>query len=311
MSTTGKLIIVEDELLIAEHLRSSLASLGHEVVGIATNCEAALALADAGPELALLDIRIQGVRDGIDVASLLRQCRDMAVLFITAHSDRDSIERAKQLDPAGYLVKPFTDRTLAVSVECALHRHRLEQRRRQQLKALSVAVASLREGVLFADESGNIQSANDAAERQLCGECGSALKGRGLVDALPLSSLLREQLIRWIGEASNDPFVGALATPGMALEAIRIASEVERPIILATLRPDSPWPLETRNQAWSGRRTATGDPIVTVCAMCRRAQENSDNYVPIDSYLALRFGLAFSHTLCPTCLRDMNEKGGG
>jgi AmiR/NasT family two-component response regulator len=308
VSTTGKLMIVEDELLIAEHLRSSLASLGHEVVGIAANCEAALTLANAGPELALLDIRIQGNRDGIDVASLLRQCRDMAVLFITAHSDRDSIERAKQLEPSGYLVKPFTDRTLAVSVECALHRHRLEQRRRQHLNVLTVAVAGLREGVLFADESGIVQSANDAAERQLCGECGTGLKGRSLVDVLQLSSLLRERLIRWIGEASSDPFVGVLATPGMVLEVIHIASEGHRPIVLATLRPDSPWPLETRTQAWSGRRTANGEPLVTVCAMCRRAQENSDNYVPIDSYLALRFGLAFSHTLCPNCLGEMNGK---
>jgi AmiR/NasT family two-component response regulator len=308
MTTTGRLMIVEDELLIAEHLRSSLSAMGHQIVGIAANCEEAMVLAEAKPELALLDIRIQGARDGIDTAALLQQQRGIAVLFITAHTDRDTLERAKELEPLGYLVKPFSDRSLGVSVECALHHHRLEERRCQQLKALAAAVARQRDCVFFTDERGTVQSANDATLRYLGCEAGTTLVGRNLVDILPLTPLALEQLRTWVNEASNHTFVSALANPGGVLEAIRVPSEPHQPIILATVRTDSPWPLETREQVWNGKRTATGEPLVTVCAMCRRAQDTSETFVPVDSYLALRFGLAFSHTLCPSCLGEVGPR---
>jgi C4-dicarboxylate-specific signal transduction histidine kinase len=100
------------------------------------------------PNLVLMDIRLKGAIDGIEAAAAIREHHQVPVIFISAHSDAATVERAKQVDPAGYLIKPFTEQELVVAIQMALHRHSNEQMARrlvdtQRIESLGHMAASV------------------------------------------------------------------------------------------------------------------------------------------------------------------------
>lgn len=131
----GRILIVEDERVVARDLEVTLSDLGFTVTGLASCGEDALALAgETNPDLVLMDIRLAGELDGIETARHLRDRWDIPVVYITAHSDDDVIQRAKVTEPLGYIIKPFDSRMLYGTVEMALYRReaaRMTERGRQ------------------------------------------------------------------------------------------------------------------------------------------------------------------------------------
>lgn len=118
-----KLLVVEDEGVIALDIRKALTLLGHTVTDVAGSSEEAVRAADKNtPDVVLMDIHLKGNEDGITAASRIRAKHDVAIIFLTAHSDRDTINRVKAVDPYGYLIKPFTSASLNVTIEMALQR---------------------------------------------------------------------------------------------------------------------------------------------------------------------------------------------
>lgn len=116
-----KILIVEDEAIIAEDLRFSLEELGYDVVGVCANYDDAIAVIEAkSPDFAILDIIIDGPRDGIALAADVRERYKIPFVFLTSHSDKDTVRRAKSVRPHGYLVKPFEQEDLYTTIEIAL-----------------------------------------------------------------------------------------------------------------------------------------------------------------------------------------------
>ena len=139
-STTTRILLVEDEAIIALDLRQRLESHGYVVTGIAVNGADALRLAETTrPTLVFMDITIQGPIDGIETAKQLTSRMDVPVVFLTAHADAPTIARAKAAKPYGYLVKPFEERELATTIEMAVYRHRTESQARLLEQAISSA----------------------------------------------------------------------------------------------------------------------------------------------------------------------------
>lgn len=119
-----QVLIVEDELIIAEDMKEMLRELQYHVIGIAGDYEeAGKILSSRVPDIALLDIHLQGDEDGITLALAIRERFDIPVIFISSYSDRKTIERAKQARPEGYIVKPFTREDLYASIEIAIFNH--------------------------------------------------------------------------------------------------------------------------------------------------------------------------------------------
>jgi two-component system, LytTR family, response regulator LytT len=119
-----QVLIVEDELIIAEDMKEMLRELQYNVVGIASDYEeAGSILSEVVPDIALLDIHLRGQEDGITLARSIREKFDIPVVFISSYSDRATVERAKQVRPEGYIVKPFTREDLYTSIEIALFNH--------------------------------------------------------------------------------------------------------------------------------------------------------------------------------------------
>jgi CheY-like chemotaxis protein len=158
-----RVLVVEDEGLIAHDISKRLESLGHTVVGTASTAEEALeAAVDA--ELVLMDIRIDGERDGIAAAAEIRERYHIPVIFLTAHADRSTLERAKAAVPYGYMVKPLGPATLQASIEIAIYKHAIERDLEEREAWLRTTVASAGEAILAADKQGNVLLMNPAAE---------------------------------------------------------------------------------------------------------------------------------------------------
>lgn len=116
-----KIFIVEDETLIAESLQEILEVLDHEVLGIADNGKDALQMIEnSNPDLVLLDIQIKGEMDGIDVAEKIKEKSQTPFIFTTAFADGETIERAKDKGPYGYVVKPYGINDIRVAIEIAI-----------------------------------------------------------------------------------------------------------------------------------------------------------------------------------------------
>lgn len=119
----GRVLIVEDDRLVALDLHTMLTEFGVEVCGTVHSAEAAFAQAEATlPDLVLMDIRLEGQADGIDAAERLRSQLGIHVVYLTANSDLSTVERAKQTEPYGYVLKPVRPLDLRCCLELALHR---------------------------------------------------------------------------------------------------------------------------------------------------------------------------------------------
>jgi signal transduction histidine kinase len=141
-------LIVEDEAIVAADLAKILRRLGYEISGLAARGEEAVALArDRHPDVVLMDIRLAGGMDGIEAAEQIRRLFDLPVVYLTAHSDRATLQRAKLTEPFGYILKPFEERELETHIEMALYKHQTEQKLRASEERLQQFNAVLEQRV--------------------------------------------------------------------------------------------------------------------------------------------------------------------
>jgi two-component system, response regulator PdtaR len=122
MNGSVKIMIVEDESIVAMDLAMRLQKAGYAVVGMADNSDEALMLfKEEQPDLVLMDINIIGHIDGIETAKMLKKIHDVPLIFLTAYSQSEYVNRAKEANPSAYLVKPFNNDSLYTSIEIAIH----------------------------------------------------------------------------------------------------------------------------------------------------------------------------------------------
>ena len=183
---TGRILIVEDEALLAEEMSDRLMRLGYTVVEVVDSAaEAVAAAALLQPDLVLMDIRLKGGDDGTVAAAAIQQQSNVPVVFLTAHSDADTVSRATSTGPFGYVLKPFREQDLVVAIETALTRHRFEQRIAASERNYAAILASIGEGVIATDPEGRVTFMNRVAEA-LTGRQLSRVRGQEVDHVLPL-----------------------------------------------------------------------------------------------------------------------------
>lgn len=161
-----RILIVENEGLVGCDMATSLTKLGHAVVGICASGEEALERIDElRPDLVLLDVHLAGQMDGIDTARALQLRTPAAIVYVTACADLETVARARETHPHGYLLKPFNHDELRLAVEVAAQRHFEEKERQRREQSYFEAFQSLADGVIAADLSGGIVFMNPAAAR--------------------------------------------------------------------------------------------------------------------------------------------------
>jgi two-component system cell cycle sensor histidine kinase/response regulator CckA len=199
----SRVLVVEDEALIAEEIHDRLTRLAFDVVGVEDTGEGAVRMADrTRPDLVLMDIRLKGHMDGIAAAAEIRRDLDIPVVFLTAHSDQATLQRAKAAAPFGYVLKPFQERDLVVTIDMAVHQHQLEQRLRQSEIRFSTTLASIGDGVAAVDEQGLVTFMNPMAEA-LTGWTAADASGRTITE-------IAEVVDEHTGRPIDHPLVVAL-----------------------------------------------------------------------------------------------------
>lgn len=158
-----KVLVVEDEGLIAHDIAARVEALGHQVIGTVATADEAVEQA-AGADLVLMDIRIDGQTDGIAAAHEVRARYQIPVVFLTAHADRATLERAKAAGPFGYVTKPLGPASLHASIEMAIYKHRMERQLEEQEAWLRTTLASAADAIIVADPFSRVRILNRAAE---------------------------------------------------------------------------------------------------------------------------------------------------
>ncbi len=126
-------LIVEDEALIVEELRERLSCIGFLVIGAVDNADEGIAIATRErPDLVLMDIRLKGEKDGIRAAEEILQQVDASIVYLTAHSDRVTVDRASRTDHDGFILKPFHRRELQSTIAVAMLRRAIKAREKEQ-----------------------------------------------------------------------------------------------------------------------------------------------------------------------------------
>lgn len=213
-----RILIVEDDTLIAQELEIRLLDLGYAVVGMASSGKAAIALArECQPGLVLMDIILQGEMDGIEAAEEITRRMLIPVIYLTAFTDKETLQRAKITEPYGYIVKPFTERELQANIEMALYKHQSESKLRMIEKWFGASMFGVGEGVVaMKNTDGTITYINRVAEMMTGWVNGKAI-GRKLDEVLhfveqegqascenPVSRILEEGLVT---EMDKDLFI--------------------------------------------------------------------------------------------------------
>jgi two-component system, sensor histidine kinase and response regulator len=161
----AKILIVEDEPIIATDLRFTLEWLGYIVCGMASTGEDAVRLAsEMHPHLILMDVILRGTMDGVEAAELIHLHQDIPIVYVTANSDVATLQRAKSTDPFGYVLKPIEERELHSAIEMALYRHSTQERLKESERWLYTVLQSIGEAVIAIGSEGNVKSLNSRAE---------------------------------------------------------------------------------------------------------------------------------------------------
>ncbi len=164
-----RVLIVEDEQIVAKNIKHTLIRLGYEVVAVVSTGEEVLQCFeqcdnDEYPNIVLMDIMLNGGMDGIETAKTIIALYDAALIFLTAYSNDSVIERAKQVGAFGYILKPFHENELRITMEMAVYKQEMERKQRENMQLLSATLDSIGDGVIVTDKHENIIFMNSFAE---------------------------------------------------------------------------------------------------------------------------------------------------
>ncbi len=183
-----RILIVEDENIVALDIKMHLRKYGFEVAGIFSSGEDLLAHIDEiKPDLILMDIKLQGTLDGLETSRIVKERYGLPVVLLTAFADEATVQRAKVIEPFGYIIKPFEEKELRTAIVIGLYRHRMERTLRYREELFSKTLRSITNAVVVLDSQEQVEYMNPVAE-SLLGQPLSKVQGRTFRDLFALQS---------------------------------------------------------------------------------------------------------------------------
>ncbi len=160
-----RVLIVEDEKIIALDLQRRLEKFGYSVVALAsTATEAVEAALEYLPDIVLMDIMLGGDRDGVDAAIEIKDQYNVPIVFLTAYADERTVERAKKAEPVGYVLKPFKERELQTTIDIALYKARVDRQMQEQEQLFEALLNSMNDGLIAFSSDRTIRFLNPVAQ---------------------------------------------------------------------------------------------------------------------------------------------------
>ena len=160
-----KILIVEDNNIVMLELKDRLTEMDYNVVDTASSAmESIEKVRLHSPDLIMMDIRLKGEMDGIEAATIIKKEFNSPIIYLTAHTDSNTLERAKITEPYGYIIKPFEERELHTTIEMALYKHLMEKKLKESEHWLSSTLKSIGDALIATDPKGIIKLMNPIAE---------------------------------------------------------------------------------------------------------------------------------------------------
>lgn len=317
----SRILVVEDESIVALGIEHRLQTLGYEVAASVASGEAAIQqAAETRPDLVLMDIQLQDEMDGIEAARQIRTRFNVPVVYLTAHADHHTVQRAKITEPFGYIIKPFQEHDLHIAIEMALYKHKMESSLAEHERWLVTTLRSIGDAVIATDSKGAIIFMNPAAET-LTGWQQAEATGLDLPEVFKLVNEETRHTIE--NQAAQAMVTGKMLDLG---NHTLLISKTNREIPIA----DSVAPIQDelgnitgavlvfqditeRKRAEAEREQLITDlqealdtikilsGIIPICASCKRIRDQQGDWQPIELYLRDHSEAEFSHGICPEC----------
>ncbi|MDD3753780.1 MAG: response regulator [Methanobacterium sp.] len=196
-----KVLIVEDEGITSLELENKIRKWGYDPVGVAVSGEEAMVMArDLKPDLILMDIRLQGEEDGVEVAEKILKEMKISLIYITAHSSDFMMDRAHKTSPHAYFIKPFNDNELKFAVEMALYKHEMEGKLKESENKYKTLIDNLMVGVFITELNGNILMMNQYLANLSNGNSSEGIIGRNLRSMFDQS----QEIEKLMGKLENE-----------------------------------------------------------------------------------------------------------
>lgn len=317
-----RILIVENEGLVGCDMATTLGKLGYVVVGICASGEEALErYEELRPDLVLMDVHLAGQLDGIETAGELQRRSRVAIVYVTACADLDTVARARQTHPHGYLLKPFNHDELRLAVEVAAQRHFEENERLRREHSYFEAFQSLADGVIAADLSGGVVFMNPSAARATGWNAQEAV-GRSLNEVFRIYQSTGEPAEILSAEAAQQTTERTVYLTTLGGERVPIQDRTAplrdeqghlTGLIILFRAAVAPTPLETGTAA--NRSTAPlvdvvesiSDPLFALDARWRVTYANASALRLFDRNLQNMLGLSL-WDIMPTATRELHHE---
>ena len=295
--TDTTILVVEDERMIAEDISESLRDDGYLVpVVVDTGEEALIQSLALRPHVILMDIKLKGEWDGIRTAEEILKQHDCPIIYLTAFTDREIVERAKNTNPFGYVLKPFRHKELRTMIELSLHNHKREQQNRQRQQKVMDLLIHSHEAIIVTDEKGWIQFMNPLA-----------LELSGIREQDRLTHPISE-LLHWClppDYASTD-ILKTRVNENLLLKLGKGQSTLPVKVSVSKLHHANKKPSGYILSFFSMEKTevpheAEQDKLLAMCASCKKIRTEHGSYINIELFLREKYGFRFSHGICPGC----------
>ena len=233
---TARIVIVEDERIVAEDMKGTLTSLGYDVAGIVNTGEEAIErCGELMPDLVTMDIRLAGKMDGITAAREIGARYHIPVIYVTAFADTDLIERASETMPYGYIVKPFEEREIHSAIEMALYKHRMDNDLREREETIRTLLNATQDLAALLGTDSSIIRVNEA----LAGAAGikaAELAGRQILSLFsdaPVATLVDAGIQKALFDAAPSRFEDSFLDRWCEFSVIPVTGSSGRTVTVA------------------------------------------------------------------------------
>jgi CheY-like chemotaxis protein len=315
----SRILIVEDERLVAEDLRDTLTQVGYAVAGIVASGEKALErIEEASPDLVLMDINLSGEMDGISAAELIRTRHGTPVVYLTAFSNDRTLARARETDAFGFIVKPFQEKAVIAAIEMALGKHGKERVNREREELLRSGLMTLPLGVIMTDHQERIVFANGLARLHV----GRSLDVPG---GVPLGEVFERGEDAPVAGAGGDhpperrgvviEMTGRRLAVAFSEERLRGGNGQELGRIIMYQDVEHPaFSGEIGRLLQSFMQTSQSSPnnptqFLTICAWSKRVKVDDATWVSFEDFLTHYLGLHVTHGMAPEVAQKWVSSG--
>lgn len=312
----ARILVVEDERIMATDIADTLVELGYEVVGIEGRGQSAIDTAlRTKPDLIMMDIMLQGNIDGIEAATTIRRSIDIPVVYLTAYADDRIVERAKLSGPFGYLIKPFENASLHVTIEMALYKHEIDGQLRAVLETAGAVPWELDVRTLkFTYVGPQVEritgypvtrwtdvdfwkSIVSPDELPAVADAMREVVASGVDRELEYRLLTGDGGVKWVRHIVNCVVKDdRILLRGFMFDIDeRKKTELERERLIAEL-----------NGALGKIKTLRG--LLPICAWCKKIRDDRGYWSQVEEYIQGHSDAEFTHGMCPDCQGRMEKE---